>query len=301
MAGRVAWFLNLDADVELGAPAPYEPARGVKRAMVPHVERLASSLVAPGDLLVDEQSVEGVAEGLLGRAFCPTPRAVAVLLRSGAAPEPYPPVEVLRRVNSRAFASELGATLSGADFVTNLAVAVAKLRSDPVIGESWRAKYAFGMTGRNQRVIQPSSVGDDDVDFVRRGLAQPGGGLQIEPDVAIESEYALHGFLEGDGSLAYGSIVQQRCNARGAWLSTTHLGFAEGQLGEVAEQLRVEAARVGEALFRAGYFGPYGVDSYTYRDRGGASHFQVRSEINARYSMGFGVGFGLGGSAGQPR
>ena len=46
------------------------------------------------------------------------------------------------------------------------------------------------------------------------------------------------------------------------------------------------------ALLPAGYFGPFGVDAYTYRGRAGASVFQPRSEINARYSMGFAAGWG---------
>jgi len=49
-----------------------------------------------------------------------------------------------------------------------------------------------------------------------------------------------------------------------------------------------EARRVGAALFRAGYFGPFGVDGFTYR-QGETALLQRRSEINARYSMGFGL------------
>ena len=50
--------------------------------------------------------------------------------------------------------------------------------------------------------------------------------------------------------------------------------------------LLAEAHRVAEALFAADYFGPFGVDAYFYRDRGDI-RLQPRSEINARYSMGF--------------
>ena len=49
---------------------------------------------------------------------------------------------------------------------------------------------------------------------------------------------------------------------------------------------------LGEALAGAGYFGPFGIDAYRYRDRAGALRLQPRSEINARYSMGFAVGLG---------
>ena len=52
-----------------------------------------------------------------------------------------------------------------------------------------------------------------------------------------------------------------------------------------------EAERVARALSGAGYFGPFGVDAFTYRDRVGNVCVQPRSEINARYTMGFAVGF----------
>jgi hypothetical protein len=49
---------------------------------------------------------------------------------------------------------------------------------------------------------------------------------------------------------------------------------------------------VGRALFAAAYFGPFGVDGFVYRDHDGGLRLQPRSEINARYSMGFAIGFG---------
>jgi hypothetical protein len=42
---------------------------------------------------------------------------------------------------------------------------------------------------------------------------------------------------------------------------------------------------VAEVLRDAGYFGPFGIDAYRWRD-GATQYFNPRSEINARYSMG---------------
>ena len=290
MATRLAWVLNLDADLELGAGPGYEPRKGVRLAMRAHVERLAASLLGPRDLLVDESSPTGIARGLRGRAFCPTPRALVTLERVGADPEPHPDVEVLRRVNSRAFASSLGATLPGAVFVTELGIARAVLHAEPPIGKGWRVKHAFGMAGRNQRVVIPSSIDHAALRFVEAGLA--GGGLQIEPNVAIDAEYAVHGFIGEDGALALGALVRQRCDARGAWVATEPIAPGQEALGDIGDRMAEEAGRVAAALAAAAYFGPFGVDGYTYRDRAGALHLQPRSEINARYSMGFATGFG---------
>jgi hypothetical protein len=290
MDPRDAWVLNLDADLELGAGRTYAPAAAVKRAMQPHVARLAASLLAPGNLLVDEDTPPGAARGLPGRAFCPTPRALGILRRAGAEPEAHPAADVLRHVNARAFASALGSTLPGAAFVTDLAVFEATLTRQPEVGDAWRVKYAFGMTGRNQRVLAPGRAADADRAFVERGLAQ--GGVQLEPNVPIDAEYAIHGFLSATETLRLGALVRQRCDARGAWLATERVSAHDSATREVAPAMAQEAEKVAAALGAAGYFGPFGIDAYTYRDRRGALHLQPRSEINARYSMGFPVGFG---------
>jgi hypothetical protein len=290
MATRLAWVLNLDADLELGAGLRYELRKGVRLAMMPHVERLAATLLGPGDLRVDDETAAGVARGLPGRAFCPTPRAIAILERSGADPEPHPSVDVLRRVNSRAFASSLGATMPGAAFVTELEVARAVLRTDPPAGDGWRVKHAFGMAGRNQRVMTPRAADEGGLAFVKAGLAR--GGVQIEPNVAIDTEYALHGLVAAAGTFTLGDLVRQKCDPHGAWTATEPIAAGRAGAGEIALGMGEEARRVAAALAAAGYFGPFGIDGYTYRDLAGALRLQPRSEINARYSMGFATGFG---------
>jgi len=291
MAARFAWVLNLDADVELAAIASgatrYAPKRSVLDAMRTFVPKLAASLLDPADdVLVAEDSPPLVARGLVGRAFCPTPRALQILRRAGAEPEAHPACEVLLRVNSRAFASSLGTTLPGAVFVADEGEARAVLGTSPPreLAEAWRVKRSFGMAGRGQRIVTPSRVTEQDLAFVRAGLSE--GGVQIEPDVTIVTEYAVHGLLEPGGARTLGPVVKQRCDARGAWIASEPLAP-----GEAPASLVPEAEHVAAALTAAGYFGPFGVDAYTYRVRrgegDGAVALQSRSEINARYTMGF--------------
>jgi hypothetical protein len=284
-ATRFAWVLNLDADVELAHPQGYTPRSAVRAATAHFAPVLARSLLGPHDVLVDESSMEGVGRGLTGRAFCPTPRALAILRRAGAEPERAPSLDVLRLVNSRAFASSLGPTLPGGSFVTGAEEADAVLRCAPPVGTSWRVKRAFGMAGRGQRIIGSPTPADRA--FIRAGIGE--GGVQIEPNVPIAKEYAIHGMLAEDGSFRLGNVVEQHCDARGVWLSTEPLAASNDELA-IRGQLADEGGRVAAALARAGYFGPFGIDAFSYRDRANALRFQPRSEINARYSMGFAIG-----------
>jgi hypothetical protein len=189
-------------------------------------------------------------------------------------------------VNSRAFAAALGTTLAGAAFVTDRARAEAQLAEPPPLGTAWRVKRAFGMAGRGQRVIAPAVMDARDRAFVRAAIDE--GGAQIEPNVTIAQEFGLHGMIAADRSFALGELVAQRCDARGAWLSTERIDDL-APLGDVPDRLLDEGRRVAAALVREGYFGPFGIDAFTYRD-GARLRLQPRSEINARYSMGFAIG-----------
>ena len=279
----VAWVLNLDADLELAHGPGYTPSASVARATAAFAERLGA-LVTDGDVVVDATSREGSARGLVGRAFCPTPRAIATLVRAGAEPEEHPSFEVLRRVATRAFSAALGATMPKSAFVARLDEARATLAGDPSPGTGWRIKRAFGMAGRGHRVVN-TAPRDADVPFLASWIEE--GGVQIEPNVRVVREYALHGRVAG-GAVRLGALTEQRTDATGAWTATE---LARDAPDEIARAVRDEADRAGRALAGAGYFGPFGVDAFTYEDAGRVV-LRARSEVNARYTMGFAVGFG---------
>lgn len=281
-----AWVFNLDADLELAAGDRYAPPAGVKRATEAWASVLARTLLGPDDVVVDEETPAGSAAGRPGRAFCPTPRAIALLHRAGAIPEPHPPSSVLRRVASRAFGASLGTTMPASAFVADLDAAERRLASPPPFGNGWRIKRAFGMAGRRHRLAARRAPTAADLDFVRAGLRE--GGVLIEPNVEIVREYALHGRLDPSGLLAEGRLVVQRCERSGAWIET--MPADEEDVGRVGAAIRAELLRVGPALHEAGYFGPFGIDAFTFRGESGRVVLVPRSEINARYTMGFAVG-----------
>ena len=56
------------------------------------------------------------------------------------------------------------------------------------------------------------------------------------------------------------------------------------------DALHERADSAAHALFQAGYFGPFGIDAYRYRDGSGGG-FCALGEINARYTLAFATGF----------
>jgi hypothetical protein len=85
----------------------------------------------------------------------------------------------------------------------------------------------------------------------------------------------------------------QRVDRWRAWLATEPLD--PGDLSSAwRSELENAAERAAEALFRAGYFGPFGIDAYIWRTPAGGRALNALGELNARYTMGYPVGMAPG-------
>jgi hypothetical protein len=281
MATRSAWVLNLDADYELEDPRGYTPSRATRERVRAFATRLPG-LLGPGDVVLDE-GVSLPPGSYLGKAWCPTPRALAMLEAAGCELPDSPALNVLQRVNDRRFAIELGLGSLRAQYVTDAPSAIALLHAAPSDGH-WLMKRAFGLAGRGHRRGH-GAPSDGDLRWLANSL-RLGHGVSIEPWVAREADFALHGQLTRDGELALGRVVLQRCDARGRWQESLAAPAGSLQAGE-SEVLESTAQAVAHALHAAGYFGPFGIDAFAYRDEASRRRFHPLVEINARYCMGW--------------
>lgn len=274
---RYGWVFNLDAELELlrGRPG-YVPQRKLLAQLAQH-GKSARELMAATDVELDLGST--VPEGLRGRAWCPTPMALASMRRHGVEPEPHPDPSVLRRVNHRLFAHELGGGLPQQ--------AYARSREDllQIIGtcaRNWLLKRPLGFAGRGQlRALGPLT--EKQWSWVDASLARD--GILVEPLVRPSFEVSLHGFLWRDGSCELGRVCAQEVSERGAFRGV-RLALEHELSAREREALFERAHAVARALRDAGYFGPFGIDGYRYE-----AGFCALGEINARYTLSFATGF----------
>lgn len=279
-ARRIAWLLNLDAELELSRPAHYRPHPAM-------VARIASLRTRMTQLLTEDDVVLGDVPLAIAPtcvlAFCPTASARARIAALGLDAPPAPTEEVLTRVNGRAFCAALGQTLPRARYVRSMEELTALLAASAP-EDRWIAKRDYGFAGRERRRLDGGVLDAPTLGFVRRSFAR-GEGLQVEPWLARTHDFAQHGYLLRSGNLLVGAALAQECDARGAWLSSRAL--PAGALADhEARALEESVHDAGRALAHAGYFGPFGIDAYRYVE-GGVARFQPRSEINARFSMGY--------------
>jgi len=221
--------------------------------------------------------------GLIGRAWCPTPMAVAALRAHGVEPEPHPDAGVLRRVNHRLFGHELGGGLPEQTYVRSREQLLARVAG---FARHWLLKRPLGFAGRGQlRVIGP--ITDKQWTWVDASLKRD--GLLLEPLVQPTFEVSLHGFIWRDRRFELGRICTQLVSQRGAFRGA-RLALPDELSASETTAFDARAAAVADALASAGYFGPFGIDGYRYT-LDGASAFCALGEINARYTLGFTTGF----------
>ena len=281
MATRIAWLLNLDAELELENPRHYKPSTAMA-ARIDSLRTRMTLLLDEADRVIERDAdLQGCA---LALPFCATPSALARVAKAGMMPSPAPSLAQLSRVNGRAFCAELGQTLPGARYVRSLAELLETLAGTPS-NKSWLLKRDFGFAGRERRRVFGSELDPSTLGFAKRSFARK-QGLQVEPWLDRTQDVACHGYVFASGQFVLGDALGQHCDAHGSWVSSRTLLDDELAPHERA-LLERELVKVAEALAREGYFGPFGIDAYRYVDAAGELRFQPRSEINARFSMGY--------------
>lgn len=281
---KIAWFFNLDAEEELRHPGRHSRSPSMQRRM----QSLATGLrafAAPGDVVVEDSTCR-LTPGFVGQAWCPTATARDRLRDVGAALPTFPALDVLRRVNHRFFNAALGQTLPGARWVDD-ATALHDI-GDEGREILWLLKRPFGFSGRHRLRCRLPARAAHEQRWIEASFRQ-GDGLQVEPWVERQVDCVVHGWCPPHGDIRLGEVCVQDCDARGAWQRTRLATPQDLGPTEVGNLLQT-AHEVAVALQAAGYFGPFGIDSFRWREQAGRAHWNPRCDINARYTMGWSVG-----------
>lgn len=291
MKERLAFLLNLDAEIELSDPS-YARSDRMRRAIRERARWLLPRIRAATDtdpILIDDDRPDlGWPPPARADAWCPTPRALARLRALGLPPPDAPPADVLRTVNHRAFTVPLGIALPRARFVTTLVDCLQALAIAP--DDLWLLKRPLGFSGRMRKVIIPRHLDTAARTWIAASMTAYGRGLMVEPLVERVLDCSLHGRLARDGSVERGQPVVVDCDHDGAFVDARRA--AAGELDDVEVEALVAAFdAVVDRLRIAGWFGPFGIDAFRWRD-GDGEHFHPLVELNARYTMAWWTGMG---------
>ncbi len=278
------WLLNFDAEEELAKPsAPRTiPALDEKRAAL---ALAVADLLAPGDVYFGDTLPAGNRH--IGMAWMMTDRARTLLRSHGVLPVDAPRMEVLKHANSRQFSFGLGLGLPGASYVRHMGELETAIEN-PSIGSGWLCKRPFGFAGRGRQRLDMGSLKNAARSWCESAL-RDGPGLEVVPYVHVLAEFGLHGYLAADGTLTRGEPTALESDRKGQWVSSRLATLDELSHNERTALIAAFDV-VAPALTRTGYFGPFGIDAFRYKDVAGVEGFCALSEVNARYTMGWAKG-----------
>jgi hypothetical protein len=216
------------------------------------------------------------------------------------------PPDAVRRVHDKAFAleaarsedllpAELAATIAVLEPETlragNAGVAVIQRALDG--WPDWaRARFTlkprFGSSGRG-RVAGIDGRADDPV--LRRALPRLAdrGGALLEPWLDRCEDLSASLWLGEGGELRLVGTSAQRLAPSGLYRGQRGTVDSKGRVtsgSDHDEALREAAVAVAGRAARAGYFGPCGLDAFSYRAPTGAIAFRPVVEWNARFTLG---------------
>ena len=288
------WVLNLDAEEELATERVYRPKQQTLQLVRTKRELLRGSLVQPGDLILDgdtpapdlRRALEREARVLL---WSPTPSAQGLARSHGFEVPRAPAVDCLREVNARSFAAALHQALQTEELATGdlQKVVVASLESAlEVLARpaklGWLVRRPFGAAGRGRRRFHSGAQGEGEQAWLRASLVL--GALVIEPLVRVEREFTRSGHVDARGHVTQRTPCLQATDSNGAWMESQAARSADLP-AELDVRLDEAFFAAGLELHRAGYFGPFGIDGFTYRNSRGEKRLNPLSEINARFTM----------------
>jgi hypothetical protein len=281
------WFLNLDADEELAKPSGHKRPKDYEERRAERAAALLPLTSRRGGVLLEDWNNSG-AEAL-GLCWMPTPKAEARLRSAGLKSPPCPHVEVLKRANSRKFSAALGVDLPGACYTEN-AEELDLLTVRACVGTDWLLKRPFGFAGRGRQKVGVGILKEAARAWALTSLRE-GHGVEIQPNVRRVADFALHGFVTRNKQVILGTPTRLVCDDRGQWMRSEPADPNELDSNE-AKRMHTAADEAGAGLIGLGYYGPFGIDGFRWRDTDGKLHFCPRIEVNARYTMGWAIGMG---------
>lgn len=248
----------------LWTPTPVESKRVLP---VPGLPILESGPVEPADELL---------------AWCETPQAAALRKQRTVALDlplhellwhlPVPSPAVVARVHHRAFhlqvAEELGCALPGARMVAGLS----DLEPGP-----WVVKAPYSASGRSRYIHREESLLSNPKSrrTVER-LFEAHGPLLFEPWMERTADFGCSALLT-ESELRIVGFHRQMVDIKGQ--------FAGIELPAEVPEMTEVVEKVGRALRREEYVGPFGIDAWIYREKE-SDAFNPLGEINARMTFG---------------
>ena len=214
-------------------------------------------------------------DGCSGVAWGWSEQAMEKLKDAGAVCD-CPPIEIIKKVNSRKFCNELGRQyglgVPGSIYLESnqeLYSLSALLQDFPLV-----IKPAYGGSGHGFTILNSK----DDIP-----KADVGRGAVIEPWMTRVCDLSTAVVIDKCGKIVKMRHQRLFCNSHGAFFGI-YLSKRDPEIDKWRENMETAAVLASLALYKEGYFGPAGFDAFVYKGKNRV-HLAPVIEINARHVM----------------
>ncbi len=200
-----------------------------------------------------------------------------------------PPLDVVRRLNSRKFSHKQeqtrGVGLPGARRVESVNELQTAIDDLPSWCDGWVVKAEYSNSSRERFVHRGSKHVDFDAltRWAARRLARS-HALFVEPWVERIDEVGVQLMVLRSGKPRVDGVTRLLVDAAGHFLGCEFTpAIDHDPLWTDAVRAGLEVAGIAQ---RAGYFGPLGIDAMRYRLPNGEERLRPLQDVNARWTMG---------------
>jgi hypothetical protein len=203
-----------------------------------------------------------------------------------AATSDVPPLEAVRRANSRRFSLsceiEWGAAPDGVSAVESVTELDEAVRRTVATGRGWVLKSEFSHAARH-RLRGTGPLTADPVRWAAKRL-ESDGVLFFEPWFERIAEAGFQWTVPRTGPPVFEGVTPLLTEAQGRYCGSVFgVGAEELRPWQPAVELSELAVR---RLQELGYHGPVGIDAMRFRNRVGEERIRPLQDINARWTMG---------------
>lgn len=286
----IAWVLNLDAEEEYARGRGYTPKQRIHKIARQQARALTGSLIQPDDLIIDARNENrGIAKGIRGLAWSPTPWAQNKLHEANAKVPQPPAYAIIQEVNSKLFcqAVETSAPRLKKHLEHSVKGILHTMEQTP--DQTWLLRRPYGVAGRGRLTMQGEPQSNKELRWLIASIEL--APMVMEHEVHVLLEVSTCGWIDRKGEVQWAAPCFQEVDKHGSWVRT--VPCPDGKLTDLErEHLQTAANDAASALIEAGYWGPFSVDAFEYESGDGEESWNTLGEINARFTMGWATAFG---------
>jgi hypothetical protein len=213
-------------------------------------------------------------------------KSVSELFKENTCKFNVPHNDSVKKVNSKVFSNQLAEKLGlphgGICYTkTEIYSAVSAVQKLPLV-----IKPAYGSAGVGFIKKRENELAKQEILKIEKYFSETGNALIVEEWRSREKDYSLSFNILAEGKLSDYTINLQTINTRGIFQAVT-LDYSDTLLEKNRALIQKIYHESGAALYKAGYFGPVGIDMYSYYDEHNCLKLNPLCEINARRTMAY--------------